>query len=444
MDTLPSITVKDPETPPLQSFAPRRILFDSPFSDYFTDTSLSPDPLPSPSQKALLSRLTAIGQRIARKEPSSQKFGWINDRLDGVEAAFAAPDTQSRQPPEMEDSGLFMDGDEEIDTSQLLHGGGGLGLPDDVVEILRRASLSSREEHSRVDSVADGFDSDRDQDASWEEDTGLGEMEAGENDDAAAIVASYGEENTAISSLLKESGMKPPTTPEGVLARINSAIMELRLRFEEVKYLNFLMLEKLDVADDENIALRNANDKLILDLHLDYSELLFLKIQLQAIEAHAVPREDQDPDFSFVSAIERLELDWRDVEKRFTERMEMHENQRPPEDFRKTLPEELRVLLHQIKDGSPRPPTPPEGQFSVPAPVIERLSQPSSRPCSQEGPKELEEGENSLTTSNTNTSHSTASDEEAQKPSDKSGFWNFLASAVGIIDYYDLFDDDEK
>lgn len=442
-DTVPSMKVKDPETPPLRSLSPRRILFDSPFSDYYTDTSLSPDLSPSLAQKALLTRLAAIGQQILRKDPSAQKFRWINERLDGVEEVFAAPESQTRQPPELEDSGLFMDGDDEVENSQLIHGGGGLGLPDDVVEILRRASLSSGERNERVDSVAEGLEQDREHEVPWEEETGLGEIEARENDQASAIVASYKGENNAISTLLKESGMKPPTTSEDVIIRINAAIMELRLRFEEIKYLNFLMLEKLDVADDENIALRNANDKLILDLHLDYSELLFLKIQLQAIEAYAIPREDQDPDFSFVNAIERLELDWRDVEKRFTERMEMHKKERPPEVFHKTLPEELRILPQQIENGNPRPPMPHE-HLSIPAPVLERLSRPSSRPYSRDGPKEVEGGEASFTASDINTANSTMPDEDVQKPSDKSNFWNVLASAVGIIDYYDLFQDSDE
>jgi len=234
-DTVPSIKVKDPETPPLRSLSPRRILFDSPFSDYYTDTSLSPDPSPSPAQKALLTRLAAIGQQILRKDPSAQKFRWINERLDGVEEVFAAPESQTRQPPELEDSGLFMDGDDEVENSQLIHGGGGLGLPDDVVEILRRASLSSGERNERVDSVAEGLERDREHEVPWEEETGLGEIEAGENDQASAIVASYKGENNAISTLLKESGMKPPTTSEDVIIRINAAIMELRLRFEEIK-----------------------------------------------------------------------------------------------------------------------------------------------------------------------------------------------------------------
>ena len=234
-DTVPSMKLKDPETPPPRSLSPRRhILFDSPFSDYYTDTSLSPDPSPSPAQKALLTRLAAIGQQILRKDPSAQKFRWINERLDGVEEVFAAPESQTRQPPELEDSGLFMDGD-EVENSQLIHGGGGLGLPDDVVEILRRASLSSGERNERVDSVAEGLEQDREHEVSWEEETGLDEIEAGENDQASAIVASYKGENNAISTLLKESGMRPPTTSEDVIIRINAAIMELRLRFEEIK-----------------------------------------------------------------------------------------------------------------------------------------------------------------------------------------------------------------
>ena len=233
-NTVLSMKVKDPETPPLRSLSPRRILFDSPFSDYYTDTSLSPDPSPSPAQKTLLTRLAAIGQQILRKDPSAQKFRWINERLDGVEEVFAAPESQTRQPPELEDSGLFMDGD-EVENSQLIHGGGGLGLPDDVVEILRRASLSSGERNERVDSVAEGLEQDREHEVSWEEETGLGEIEAGENVEASAIVTSYEGENDVISTLLKESGMKPPATSEEVIIRINAAIMELRLRFEEIK-----------------------------------------------------------------------------------------------------------------------------------------------------------------------------------------------------------------
>lgn len=90
------------------------ITFDSPFSDYFTDTSTSPEPSSAPgnastTQKSLLSRLRDVGRQILHKDPDAHIVTLLLENLDAVDAALTAPEPQSRQPAELVDSGLFME-----------------------------------------------------------------------------------------------------------------------------------------------------------------------------------------------------------------------------------------------------------------------------------------------------------------------------------------------
>ncbi len=102
-----------PLTPPLGS-PTKTGPFASPFSDYFTDTSASasPEPAqPSPVQKSLLHRLGAIGEQIQRREPGAIVAASLHASLDALEALIAAPESQSREPADVGDSGLFLEDD---------------------------------------------------------------------------------------------------------------------------------------------------------------------------------------------------------------------------------------------------------------------------------------------------------------------------------------------
>ena len=119
-------------------------LHDSPFSDYFTDRSSSPRLTPSKAQRCLLDRLTHIAGQILRGEPDSMLAEHLQENLDAVHDILASPDLQTRQSPELVDSG-FVDGiDDGID------GIDGID-DDDVLSISKHLQEVGLELHGRIE-----------------------------------------------------------------------------------------------------------------------------------------------------------------------------------------------------------------------------------------------------------------------------------------------------
>jgi hypothetical protein len=114
--------VENPVTP--QPKASRNLWPSPSFSDYFSGDESSPAPAATaslnglakpitPSQQRLLYRLNDIGNQILRSELDGQTPGIIDSELDALEQTLNAPESQSRAPAELEDSGLFIDDDAE-------------------------------------------------------------------------------------------------------------------------------------------------------------------------------------------------------------------------------------------------------------------------------------------------------------------------------------------
>jgi hypothetical protein len=107
-----------------------RNLWPSPsFSDYFSGDEQSPTPaktsLNGPTQvtlgqQRLLFRLNEIGNQILRSTLDGQTPGIIDSELDALEQTLNAPESQSRAPAELEDSGLFIDDDAEDERREAL------------------------------------------------------------------------------------------------------------------------------------------------------------------------------------------------------------------------------------------------------------------------------------------------------------------------------------
>lgn len=99
----------------------RQMRMDSPMSDYFTDPSNSPDLLtnrPTSSQQELLRRLQSLGDWVLRQELSSYTAAKAHIVLDELQDVLVAPDPQSRQPADIDESDLFSPEDEiEADDS---------------------------------------------------------------------------------------------------------------------------------------------------------------------------------------------------------------------------------------------------------------------------------------------------------------------------------------
>ena len=107
-----------PVTPPQSSSSNRPFLEASPFSDYYTESSPSADCASTLVQVQLLRRLDSFKDQIAILEPSARNAQLLNAQLDTVEAALNAPETQSREATDLEDSGLFLSDDESDEDKQ--------------------------------------------------------------------------------------------------------------------------------------------------------------------------------------------------------------------------------------------------------------------------------------------------------------------------------------
>ncbi|TKA53137.1 hypothetical protein B0A49_12017 [Cryomyces minteri] len=267
-----AIASQVPSTP-LRS--PRRAAFlqDSPFSDYFTEPSITDEPSASTdAQKALLKQLTNIGAHILRSEPGADLTPTLHSRLQHVQAALDDSESmfaQSRRPADIGDSALFMDDDEhEEEQRENVDAGASPGLAKNL-QTAREASTET-EKRNRADH----------------------------------------------ERLLKEA--------REVLARVTKSTTQLRLRYEETKLTNNAQTLKIKESTKEIVRLGSENEVLRSHLSSDRSELLFLKLQLKALEARTSPYLDGKEDSALIEEIEHWELDWKDVDARLRRRREKY------------------------------------------------------------------------------------------------------------------------
>ena len=154
-------------------------------SDYFTDPSNSPDILirsPSSTQQEILRRLQSLGDWVLRQELSSHTATKAHVVLDELQGVLIAPDPQSRQPADIEESDLFSPED-EIEA-------------DDLVSDLVRTKESSN----------------------------ISVFQASQQDD---ITNRYDGTDFRNKRLLEES--------QEVLMRVSAATQKLQMRYQEVK-----------------------------------------------------------------------------------------------------------------------------------------------------------------------------------------------------------------
>jgi hypothetical protein len=112
--------VSHPSTPQHRT-APRSLWPSPAFSDYFSgnDDNNSPSLVDgakvTPLQQRILFRLNQIGQQVLRADPGDQTPSILDAELDHIQQMLNAPESQSRDPAEMADSGLFIDDDDAED-----------------------------------------------------------------------------------------------------------------------------------------------------------------------------------------------------------------------------------------------------------------------------------------------------------------------------------------
>ncbi|KAF2834172.1 hypothetical protein M501DRAFT_1001483 [Patellaria atrata CBS 101060] len=260
----PPTPPSDPLTPPSRS--PHRMFFDSPFSDYYTESSHShssyhssplkhfPE-LQSQIQLALLNKLSQLEQRISQNEPSIRTSDLLHERIDALEAVLTAPESQSRLPADVVDSGLFLE-DGDI---------GGMGLDDsmgsDVTYLMRK-----------IREAQDGN-------------------------------ASHNEE------ICKQA--------QDLCTNLSVAVKQLQQRFDEIKLLRESTSDSISTAEKTIEDLRESNKKLKLDLSHNQAELYSLKVRLESIKIQAARSDlSSDSEASLERNINQWKEDWKKAEER--------------------------------------------------------------------------------------------------------------------------------
>jgi hypothetical protein len=111
--------------------------------------------------------------------------------------------------------------------------------------------------------------------------------------------------------------------PDFLVANYMNEVMdlatELSKRHDETKMLNQLALDRIAMQESMLEKLRKANEKQKVHLHLDYSELVYLKMELNSIRNMALPQELDIE--TFEDAVRHFELNWRNTERRFAARL---------------------------------------------------------------------------------------------------------------------------
>ncbi|KAF2100107.1 hypothetical protein NA57DRAFT_56033 [Rhizodiscina lignyota] len=325
----------EPRTPS-PSRPSTRGLVDSPFSDYYTDSSaFSPDPPPqfaqfaSPAQRKLLTRLNRIGTQILKRTQSEDANSVLSRELDILESAVGAPIPRTREGDDVVDSALFMDEDDgDIESSDDEEEEGqeqGQGGQEEMTE--SRNGLGARMSSSPESELLDSPVEEQQHQEELEHDmSGKVVMDA---EDAHALVA-----------------------------RVTKVASELRERFEETKHMNDLMVTKMETASNEVLHLRSENEALRADLSFDHSELLFLKLQLKAVELAIDAHADGDKQFtnnlskSLTDGIEKWKSDWQDVDLKFKARRAKYGMTEPPEEQTspspKTFDEDGHIKMPEV------------------------------------------------------------------------------------------------
>ncbi|KAI5370015.1 hypothetical protein Slin15195_G008930 [Septoria linicola] len=270
--------------------APRRTssLQDSPFSDYFSDdarSSLSANvPAPSTETKALLVKMNKLQSKLMRdqSEKGRDAIKIVGRKLAEIDLELDALHSQSSLTTELRDSGVFMP-DEKTDAHISRHSR--------EPSCQSCGSLDSSVASSRI------FDED------------------------GATLQQYQAERAWYLSHMRET-----------LEKLNTVQAELRQRhadFTELHDQHYTILEEKEAEIEQ---LRSENEGLRQDLGFEYSELLFLKLQVKSMEVDIDDlRNESSGQFSDTKCSKKNEIlsemdrwrtdsDWQDVEARFKRR----------------------------------------------------------------------------------------------------------------------------
>ncbi|CAK3897335.1 Hypothetical predicted protein [Lecanosticta acicola] len=286
------VNVVEQPTTPAKTSRRASSLQNSPFSDYFTDDARSIDStVPSTETKQLLVRMNRLQSQLMRdqSETGREAIKMVGKTLDTLERDLAALYTQSRAPfgvdESVEDSAVFMD-EEEPESKAAL-------APTTNVQVVSEPYMH-----------------------------GLNRGSVEEPPEPVTIQQYKAERDWFVLNM------------QDTLERLRHAHTELGQRYTEVREVNEYNIAQIEEHEAQLEQLRMENEGLRSDLGFEYSELLFLKLQMKSMEVD-VDAMGEDMGISATSAagsgrqskknrilseMDRWRSDWQDVYGRFKRR----------------------------------------------------------------------------------------------------------------------------
>ncbi|KXT06027.1 hypothetical protein AC578_1330 [Pseudocercospora eumusae] len=273
-----------PTTPAKSSRNSSSSLQDSPFSDYFSDDARSSvnHAIPSDHTKALLVRMNRLQAQLMRdnSEHQRQSINIVEKKLAEIELELSALHSQTRLPHELEDSAVILS---------------------------EQDAAAKPPSHSR-----------------------------GPSTQSANSSAVFSDDQATPENYKAERDWLLLRTQE-LLENLSSVTDELRQRHNEVKEMNDVHSVEIEEKDTRIEQLRSENEGLRQDLGFEYSELLFLKLQIKSLECEISELRDEKDDGPPTNAAERarrekknrilseldrwrIDSDWQDVSARFKRR----------------------------------------------------------------------------------------------------------------------------
>ncbi|WPH03331.1 Hypothetical protein R9X50_00620800 [Acrodontium crateriforme] len=271
-------------TTPVKSQRPfSQQLRDSPFSDYFTDDGRSLDntkaaqyAAPSPETQRLLVRLNKLQAQLMREDSQDETVDIVERKMGEIDSELTA--LHESQPLsrriDMRDSG-YIDNESEF-LNHETPAAHGLGVDRTPESPLAKKDRNVAAENKKAQS----------------------------------------------GSFMLEL--------QGVLESVKAANGELRRRHMDLRELNDEHILQIEEYEQEIEQLRSENEALKSDLGFDHSELLFLKLQIKALEVdvdgladhkdHQYASEhmrQQTPRGRLQEDMDRWRRDWHDVDGRF-------------------------------------------------------------------------------------------------------------------------------
>ncbi|EKG21769.1 hypothetical protein MPH_00892 [Macrophomina phaseolina MS6] len=258
-----------PSTPP-----GRAILHDSPFSDYYSDSAFSAGSQRATKiQSALLNRLSQLAVQVTREEPIEPVAHHVQRALDNLYALFAVPDTQTRQPADLEDSGLFVEDDRSIP-----------GTP------CKRLSAGLSEDVITDEELEDVYST-----------------------------------MIKMSVELREGFLEMKDHQSGLMAdmtKVQNQNDALKAENKSLRSQNDILQAQVTALRAKIESLRTQNHSLRTDLQSDFTELMSLKLQLMAIEVKSALHLGQDSSNILKQSMERWTVEWHEMDEKFRERRE--------------------------------------------------------------------------------------------------------------------------